>query len=225
MKNLIQQLGGSRFIKDGPGDGRGFEDRLPDGVRLFGLALQLQPARLPLPVLLRRLPGLDLHLACDGQSQQPEKGMGGVGFDEIHMFDGPRQRHIQRIDEELVDLHRFVAFVLRAAVFERIRRQILRPHALCDVGESRSVPRNEAVQDGMLVFQTLGLVNRKQQRGAEVFAGIELVFVPHHEHGAPRGVAGFLVEFLFDGVLVGQQGHPAARRLIDRARTRKFSHV
>jgi hypothetical protein len=112
-----------RLVEYRPRHRRLLQDRPPDRFGLLLLALQLELARFLLPVFEGRFPGLDLDLA-DVQLEQPEERMAGVRLDHVDVPDGARQRHVEGIDEELVDLERLVALVLRPPVVERVDGQV-----------------------------------------------------------------------------------------------------
>ena len=205
-EHLDQQLPDSGFFQHRPRHRRLLEDAAADGLGLLLLALQLQFARFFLPVFQRCLSGFNLDLA-QVEIQQPEQGVRGIRLDHVDILDGARQRHIQRVDVELVDFQRLVAFVFGAPVVQRFHRQIGLVHAVNDVAEFSAMIGDEAIKDDILVFEALGFVDGEQQRRSEVFARLGLVFVTHHQHRKIHRLADFLVELTFAGVLVRHQRH------------------
>ncbi len=128
-----------------------------------------------------------------------------VRLDHVDVLDGARQRYIQGIDEELIDFERLVTLVFGAFVIQCLDRQIGLGDALDDIVELAAVIRDEAVEHDVLVFETLGFVDRKQQRRGKVLAGVGLVLVAHYQDGELGGLANLLVQFALGGVLVGYQ--------------------
>ena len=60
---------------------------------------------------------------------------------------------------------------------------------------SRAVTGNEAVEHDVLVFQSLGFMDREKQRRGKVLTRCQLVFVAHDQHGELGGLANLLVQF------------------------------
>ncbi len=87
----------------------------------------------------------------------------------IELPDRAGQRDVQRVDEELVDLERLVGLSLARAVVERRLARGRPPrHPAAISRELRALAGDEAVEDDVLVFEPLGLVDGEDQRRLEV---------------------------------------------------------
>jgi hypothetical protein len=162
--------------------------------------------RLALPVLARGGARIDAHLiASNGAAQQPQQGMPGVRFDQICMAYGARESDIERIDVKLVHLERFVILVAGAVIIEIIANQVLRTDSGCNLCECRALVGDEPEEYDGFVFQTLGLVNGKDQRSPEDPARLGFVLFPQHQYRDAGGMTRLFIERALDGVLVGEQ--------------------
>ncbi len=195
VQHAAQQLAQARLAGDRPRHRRLLEDGVADGLRLLGLALLLQAVRLLLPVLdAGALRGQRRRRLGRSEVEQCQQRMGDIGLEPDHVGQGARDRHVQRVDEELVAVGRLVGLVAGAAVVERVALQVGRRHALGQRGIVGARRRHEAEQHHAVVLQPLGLVDREHQRRAKVLARSGFVLVAQHQHRHARRQAGALVE-------------------------------
>ena len=205
-KHLEQEFIDLRLAEHRPGHGRLLEDGAPDRFGLLLFPLEFELARFLLPVLQGRLRRFHFDLA-DGHVEQAKERVPGVRFDDVQIPDGARQRDIEGVDEELIDLQRLVALILRPPVIQAVGGEIGLGDAFDNIGELRPVIRDEAVEDDVFVFEPLGFMDGEQQRCGEVLSRPCLVFVAHHQHGELGGLTNFLVELAHRGVPVRHERH------------------
>src|SRR5271168_1645176 len=131
--------------------------------------------------------------------------MPGVRFNQICMAYSARESDIEGIHVKLVHLERFVILVAGAVIIEIIANQVRRIDSGCDLGECRALVGDESKQYDGFVFQTLGLMNGKDQRSPEDPARFGLVLLPQYQYRDAGGMTRLFIERALDGVLVGKQ--------------------
>ena len=207
-----QRLVGERaqvdVVEYRPGDGPELQHLLADGLGLLLLALRLEPVRLPLPLLGRRF--LRLHrggaLRPPG-AEQLEQRMPDVVFHQDHLPDRAGERHIERVDEELVQLERPVALVFRPAILEPVAGQVLRLDPLAQLGEKPLLGGEEAVDDHRFVLEPLRFMNAEDERRAQLPARVRLLLVAQDDDSHLRRLACLLVQILHRRARGGESGH------------------
>jgi hypothetical protein len=213
LERLVFQLGQRLALEHRPGHHTLLEDLLADLGRLLLLALEFETMRLVTPFLQTRLGALDLvdlgqRLA---QSQQRQQTMFGLWLDQIQVLHRAGHGDVQGVDVELVDLQRLVALVADTRIAQ-LALQVRRTEIAGDLAKTLVLAGDEAVQQHVLVFQSLGLVDREHQRGAEETADLGLLLRMQHQDGEARRGRRALVEIALDAVVVLEQDHAPARR-------------
>ena len=128
------------------------------------------------------------------QPQQGEQRMLAVLLDQRQRLHRAGHRHVQRVDMELVELERLVRLVARAPIVEHVCLQIRLTHTVADIGISLALGRYKPEQEHVRILQTLGLVDREDQRRPERLSRSRLVFIAQHDHRMAHRLPGFGIE-------------------------------
>ncbi len=113
-------------------------------------------------------------------------------LNDEYIFHGTRQCHVQRVNVKLVDLMRFVGFVLSARVGQLVNQQVVAGHPLTHRVIFGGVFGDKVVEDHILILKSLQLLHGEEQRCLKQLPCLCLIFVSQHQHGIFDRLAGLL---------------------------------
>ena len=190
-----------------------FQHPLADVLRLLGFALQLELAGLALPFLHGR--SFLVHVERAGKAvelQQRQRRVCMIALDDVQIADRAGHGHVQRVDEELENLQRFVGLVASACVTERVALEGGRIHAAGDFAERAGLAGDEVVENDVFVLEPLGFLYREHQRGGEVTLRVVFLFRVHHDDRVAGRARGARIELARHPLVIREQTHTPALR-------------
>ena len=192
-------------IQHWPGHGLQLQYPAAYLIRLLLFALQLQLARLFLPLIQAGV--LLFHVQVAGkafQVQQAHQWVFQVRFDDVEVAHCPGDGHVQGVNVELVNLQRLVLLVSCPGVFQCLFFQRFRVYAGGDIAKAFLFVADEVVENDVLVLQSLGFLNREHQWCVKPLAGGRFLVRMHNQHGKAGRAGGFVVQVLLDLLAVAQ---------------------